>query len=96
MPNFNWSEYFKAANTPKFTAVNVTQPEFFQGMDKMLTTVALNDLKTYLRWKLVNGMANALSSNFENASFEFHGKVLSGTKEMLPRWRRCTEATDRS
>lgn len=95
-PNFAWDAYYRAANVPSFTEVNVAQPEFFQGLDRMLAGAPVGDLKTYLRWKLINGMANALSSKFERASFDFFGKTLSGTKEMLPRWRRCTEATDRN
>ncbi len=93
-PHFDWSAYYKATNSPKFTAINVTQPEFFQSMDKLLTSVPLADIKTYLRWHLLDEMANALSSPFEQASFDFHGRTLSGTKEQLPRWRRCTTAVD--
>jgi putative endopeptidase len=50
--------------------------------------------KTYLRWHLLDDMASALSSPFEQASFDFHGRTLSGTTEQLPRWRRCTTAVD--
>ncbi len=29
-------------------------------------------------------------------NFNFYGKKLSGTKEMLPRWKRCVQSTDRN
>ncbi len=93
-PHFDWSAYYKAVNAPKFTAINVTQPEFFQSFDKLLITLPVADIKTYLRWHLLDDMASALSSPFEQASFDFHGRTLSGTKEQLPRWRRCTMAVD--
>ncbi len=93
-PHFDWSAYYKAANAPQFTAVNVTQPEFFQSFDKLLTAIPVADIKTYLRWHLLDDMASALSSPFEQASFDFHGRTLSGTTEQLPRWRRCTMAVD--
>ncbi|HLL70958.1 MAG TPA: M13 family metallopeptidase [Pyrinomonadaceae bacterium] len=93
-PNFDWAAYLKALGAPKFTEINVSQPEYFQSLDKLLASVAVADWKSYLRWKLINDMASALSPKFEQASFAFYGTTLSGTKEMLPRWRRCTQATD--
>ncbi len=93
-PHFDWTAYYKAANAPQFTAINVTQPEYFQSFDKLLTTLPVADIKTYLRWHLLDDMASALSSPFEQASFDFHGRTLSGTTEQLPRWRRCTMAVD--
>jgi putative endopeptidase len=93
-PNFDWAVYLKTLGAPKFTEVNVTQPEYFQSLDKLLGSVSVADWKSYLRWKLINDMANTLSPKFEAASFAFYGTTLSGTKEMLPRWRRCTQATD--
>ncbi|HKP72496.1 MAG TPA: M13 family metallopeptidase [Pyrinomonadaceae bacterium] len=93
-PNFDWATYLKGVNAPKFTEINVTQPEYFQALDKLLTSVPVADWKSYLRWKLINDMATALPAKFEKASFEFFGTTLSGTKEMLPRWRRCTNIVD--
>ncbi len=31
---------------------------------------------------------------FEQESFNFYGKILRGTKEMRPRWKRCVDLTD--
>lgn len=95
-PNFDWNTYLKALNSPKFTDVNMAHPAFFKGLNAMLSTVTIEDWKTYLRWQLVHGAAEALSSNFVNENFDFYGKTLNGTKELLPRWRRCVVATDGS
>jgi len=54
------------------------------------------DWKTYLRWHLVNAASNTLSSKFVQENFNFNGKYLQGTTEMLPRWRRCVASTDRA
>ncbi|MFZ0063003.1 MAG: M13 family metallopeptidase [Pyrinomonadaceae bacterium] len=95
-PDFNWNAYLKALNAPKFTDVNMAHPVFFKGLNAMLGTISVDDWKTYLRWHLVHDAANALSSNFVNENFNFYGKTLNGTKELLPRWRRCVVATDGS
>ncbi|HVF56609.1 MAG TPA: M13 family metallopeptidase [Pyrinomonadaceae bacterium] len=95
-PNFKWDSYVKEVKAPKFDAINVVQPEYFQALDKILAAAPLADVKTYMRWKLVNAMAPALPAQFEQAAFDFYSKTLSGTKEMLPRWRRCTTIVDQT
>ncbi|HEX6622539.1 MAG TPA: M13 family metallopeptidase [Pyrinomonadaceae bacterium] len=94
VPAFDLAAYFKAMGAPAIAEVNVGQPDFFRGLDKVLASVPAEEWQTYLRWHLVRGAAPALSSAFVNESFEFNGKTLTGTKEMLPRWRRCVNATD--
>ena len=95
-PNFDWNAYLKALNAPKFTHINMAHPAFFKGLNEMLVAVPIEEWKLYLRWHLVHDAAGGLSSNFVNESFDFYGKTLNGTKELLPRWRRCVMATDAS
>ncbi len=96
MANFDWATYTKKLGAPKFTEINVAHPDFFKGVDQMLTSVAIDDWKTYLRWHLVHDAADALSTAFVNENFNFYGKTLNGTKEIQPRWRRCVVATDQT
>jgi putative endopeptidase len=94
LTNFDWNIYFQKLGVPAFTEINVAHPDFFKGVDKMLTSVGIEDWKTYLRWHLVHDAASALSTPFVNEDFNFYSKTLNGTKENQPRWRRCTVATD--
>ena len=94
-PGFDWTSYFKELGLTSPGEINVAQPEFFKALDGMLTTVPIQDWKIYLRWHLINGAAPFLSSDFVNEDFEFRGKVLTGTKEILPRWKRVVATTDR-
>jgi putative endopeptidase len=96
MANFDWPTYIKKTGAPKFTEINVAHPDFFKGVDLMLTSVPVDDWKTYLRWHLVHDAADALSTAFVNENFNFYSKTLNGTKEIQPRWRRCVIATDQS
>ncbi|HKG14535.1 MAG TPA: M13 family metallopeptidase, partial [Pyrinomonadaceae bacterium] len=95
-PHLDWGLYFRAVNLPEVAKINVAQPEFFKGLDKLLTSVPVEDWKTYLRWHLVDAAAPRLSSKFVEEDFNFNGKYMQGTKETLPRWKRCVSATDRS
>jgi len=95
-PDFDWSRYFRGIGMPEIGKVNVGQPDFFKAADKLLTNTPIDDWKIYLRWHLVNAASNTLSSKFVQESFNFNGKFLQGTTEMLPRWKRCVASTDRA
>jgi len=95
-PSFDWGRYFRGIGLPEIGKVNVGQPEFFKAADKLLTSTPIDDWKIYLRWHLVNAASNTLSSKFVQESFNFNGKFLQGTTEMLPRWKRCVASTDRA
>ncbi|MCU1317569.1 MAG: peptidase [Candidatus Acidoferrum typicum] len=94
-PNFSWETYFKAAGHPELKEINIGQPDFFRALDAQLTATPIDDWKTYLRWHLVNTAAPGLSEKFVAEDFDFHGKTLTGAKEIQPRWKRCVQATDR-
>jgi endothelin-converting enzyme/putative endopeptidase len=93
-PQFKWQEYLKGIGAPPFTKVNVTQPEYLQALDRLLSTMPLDDVKEYLRWHLVHANATVLPTAFVNENFRFYGKTLQGTPELRPRWKRCVDYTD--
>ena len=94
-PAFDWVGYMQKLGVPEKTNVNVGMPDFFtKAVNPMLTSVPINDWQTYLRWHVINYTASALSSPFVDEDFNFKGKVLQGSKENLPRWKRCVAATD--
>jgi predicted metalloendopeptidase len=93
-PNFPWEDYFTAVGLAGKGDVNVTAPDFFKGMGQIIAAQPISDWKTYLRWHLINTAAPALSAPFVDEDFHFKGTVLTGTKEILPRWKRCVRSTD--
>lgn len=93
-PNFSWAAYFRQIGAPGDVPVNVGQPKFFQAFSRQLTAVPLSDWKTYLRWQLINAAASSLSKAFVDQDFDFYSRTLQGTRQILPRWKRCVSATD--
>ncbi len=93
-PSFDWATYIKDIGLPSQTTFNVTQPAFYQELEKQLQATSLDDIKTYLRWHLVHAEAPYLSSAFVNENFEFFSKTLHGTPQLRPRWKRCVALTD--
>ncbi|MBA3883216.1 MAG: M13 family metallopeptidase [Chthoniobacterales bacterium] len=94
MPDFKWSDYFKAIDVAEPGDVNVGQPDFFKAANDVFKTASLDDWKTYLRWQLIRGTAAELSTDFVNENFAFFGTRLTGAKQLKPRWKRVVTSTD--
>jgi putative endopeptidase len=93
-PAIGWDAYFSARGLKPPATVNVAQPEFLATVDSLLARAPVRTWRDYLRWRLLDATAPALSSPFVRESFRFNGTILQGVKEMRPRWRRCLVATD--
>ena len=94
-PKWSWEDYFQQIGYTNIDSVDVSAPKFFETVSQALQDTPLETWKTYLRWHLVNSSAPFLSDAFVDENFNFNGRVLQGTKELLPRWKRCVSATDR-
>jgi len=92
-PHFAWDVYFAELGAPSVQAINVLTPDFFAGMDKLLTKSKLDDVKAYLRWTAVSAAAPAMGKAFVEERFRLN-QALTGTKAILPRWKRCVQMTD--
>jgi putative endopeptidase len=92
-PNFYLNRYFAALGSPNFSSLNVTNPDFFKQANGVLEAESLDALRTYVSWHLLDGAALWLSQPFVDASFKMT-QVLTGQKEIKPRWKRCVSSTD--
>ena len=95
-PDWPWQNYLRAIDAPSLNEVNVRQPDFFKEVNRELSDVPIADWKIYLRWHLLHAAAPGLSDKFVQENFNFYDAKLNGTKEMLPRWKRCVQSTDRN
>ncbi len=93
-PSFDWSTYFDKVGVPGLKSLNVSQPRFFEAMQKELNTVPLDDWKAYLRWHAVHGRASYLPERFVAEDFDFYRRTLRGVSEMAPRWKTCVRWVD--
>jgi putative endopeptidase len=92
-PHFSWTRYFADVGNPNIPAVVVQNPTYFSAVDSLLKAVPLSDWKAYVRWRAIKASAPYLSSAFVNEDFRFNS-ALTGAKELLPRYKRCTRSTD--
>jgi len=95
-PELSWDSYLKTAGHAAVTEMNVAQPDFFKALDTQLTSTPLEDWKTYFRWHVLDAVAPGLPEKFVNEDFDFRGRILTGAKQIQPRWKRCVQVTDRN
>jgi putative endopeptidase len=93
-PGVAWKPYFEGVGLAGLKEADVGQPAFLKEVGTMLTAVPLDAWKAYLRWHLLNAVADTLGTPFEKEEFHFKGTVLRGVPQMRPRWERVLETTD--
>ena len=95
-PDFDFDRYFTEVQSPEFKSLNVAVPDFFKAFSTVVAKADLADLKDYLTWHYVHSNATKLPKAFVDENFNFYGRVLSGTTENRPRWKRCVASTDQA
>jgi putative endopeptidase len=93
-PDFDWPAYLHGISMGSFETLNVMTPGFFTAMNAQIDTQSLDGWKSYLRWRALHDAAPWLSQAFVQENFNFFSGELLGQKEIAPRWKRCTRATD--
>ncbi len=93
-PHVPWRAFFAQFGAPHFDSIDISVPAFVTAYDAQLAATPLPVWKSYLRFHVADSYASTLPKRFSDASFGFRGGVLYGVKEQLPRWQRCTAATD--
>jgi endothelin-converting enzyme/putative endopeptidase len=95
MPALNWAVYLQTLGIGSADIFNVTEPKFYQELNKQLENDSLDDIKVYLRWHIVSANAPYLSLKFVQENFDFYSHTLRGVQQIPPRWKRCVRLVDR-
>lgn len=94
---YAWPSYLAAAGMQgKVTELNVSQPSYLTGFNRVLQETPLAVWKSYFEWHLLNSYSPYLSAAFADESFAFKGSVLTGAKENMSREKRGVALTDRT
>jgi putative endopeptidase len=89
MPGYDWQSYVRSSDLAgKVDSLIITQPSYFIGLDKLMTTTPLPVWKAYFKWHVLSAAAPYLSKIFVDERFAFTGTVLSGIPENQARWKR--------
>lgn len=94
-PAIAWPHYFDVQGAPGLQRLNVSQPAFFEALQRVLTRTPLPALRNYLRFHALTAAAPQLARPFADAHFDFYSHVLRGVEQPPPRWKTCTRGVDR-
>jgi putative endopeptidase len=88
-PASPWPGYFDGLGYKKIAGdLNVATPTYFEQLGAIVRKTDAATLQAYLRWHVIRAAAPALSKDIVEADFKFTS-ILTGAKELSPRWERC-------
>jgi putative endopeptidase len=91
-PAINWDSFLKTIGYKNITTVIVTQPKYMASLQTIFAQNKIEDWKNYLRWSLINGSTNSLTTDIETTSWEFYSKTLGGALKQKPRDERALQS----
>ncbi len=95
LSGFDWDAYFAARNI-NTQYVNIEQVEPIKESIAIMNDTDLELIKTYLKYRIINGATAFLDDKTYDIAFDFYNRVLSGQKEQKPRWKRAVAMIDGS
>ena len=88
-PTFEWDTYLSEVGLNGVKEIIVGQPNSLKEAADIINTLPAAQQKLYLQWKLIDAAAGTLSDDIVAENFDFNSRVMRGTTEQLPRWRRA-------
>lgn len=89
VPGFDWELFFKEAGLNGVQEVDLSQVAPVKKAAELLNTLPVSKHIAYLQFNLLDKASPFLSDDFIDNRFDFYGRVLYGTPEQSPRWKRA-------
>lgn len=93
-PGIDWSTQFLLSGIPAFKEISVNQPEPIHEVEKILADCTIDELKSYLYFKVVDDASSSLSDRFRQEAFNFYNHTMAGAEQDRPRWKRAVGAVE--
>lgn len=91
-PGIDWSTLLLCSGFPAISYVDMGQPENIREIEKLMADTPIEDQKAYMAFKVIENASGQLSDDFRNVTFDFYGRVMSGTTQDRARWKRAIGA----
>ena len=88
----DWKAYYKALGITPSAKIEIGTPKFFAGLDGLRKRFKPAQWSGYFTYHLLLATAGSLPKAFDAEAFALE-RLVAGTSEQPPRWRRCIEAT---
>ena len=94
VPAINWDKFMKTVGFNSVTNIIVSEPKYMQALQTILASNNIEDWKNYMRWSLLNGSSNSLSTDIETANWDFYSKTLGGAIKQRARDERALQSVN--
>jgi putative endopeptidase len=88
-PEFPWEAGLSAFGAPAHNEFNVVQLDAVPALAKLFRATPIETLRAYLTFHYLNANADVLPKAFDDASFEFNGRAVTGQLQQRDRWKRA-------
>lgn len=93
-PSVNWDSYLQGIGIGKIDSLVVSQPKYMTALEDIFKANKIEDWKAYLRWTLINKSTGVLTTDIENANWDFYSKTLTGALKQRPREERALQVVN--
>ena len=93
-PGIDWRVFWPAARLGQQQDFIVWQPAAITGLSALVASEPLAAWQDWLRFHRIDAVTAVLPRSFDEASFAFYGKALSGTPQQQPRAKRGLDAVN--
>ncbi len=93
-PAINWNTYLTGVGVAKVDTLIVSQPKYMTAIQDIFSKNDVAAWKAYMKWTLLNSSASILSTDIEDANFDFYGKTLTGAMAQRPREERALQVVN--
>ncbi len=94
MAQFDWETYLIEAGIQDIDGLVITQLDHMTALDDIIAATDVSLWRDYLKWRVIDHGAARLSADLDKQNFYFFGKVLLGTEEQQPHWRRAVNVVN--
>ena len=88
VPAFDWMAMVEGLGAGEIDTIVVHELKYMEELSNILNEESIETIKHYAKWSLFNDYAVYLSTEIDNANFDFYGKILQGTETQKPRFER--------
>ena len=88
-PLTDWDKLFEGVGLRNVKGANLSSPDYLGFIDSYIPRLTERELKDFLIAGIVMESTGVLGEDFYNADFELYDRVMSGTEEKKPLWKRA-------
>ncbi|HEX8553812.1 MAG TPA: M13 family metallopeptidase, partial [Sphingomonas sp.] len=87
-PEFDWDSMLNTAGYSRFPIVIMATSTALTELGKLYAATPVSTWQDWMKFRFASAASGVLPKTFDDATFNFYGKTMSGQKEQRARWKR--------